>query len=278
MTAALDRYQELLAQRPSRLRLLIHKWWPAAAVMVAVVAFWELFLIVTGAEPYVLPPLSEILTVGYEQWSRVFWPNARVTLIEILLGFVLSLWFGLTLAIVIFQFDVLNRGLMPYIIGSQAIPTLALAPIFIIWFGFNIWPKLLIIVLICFFPVVINTIAGFRSVERDALNLMESLGARERDVFLKVRLPAAMPHIFIGVRLCAVLSPIGAFVGEYIGSDWGIAPLMVGMLSAFRTAEMFMGIFLLAFMAIVLFLLVVVAERLMIPWYFIDRGRREDNG
>ena len=243
--------------------------------MVAVIVFWELFLVVTGMPSYVLPPLSEIITVGYNGWTEIFWPNARVTLIEILLGFVLSLSVGLTLATAIFHFDILNRGLMPFIIASQAIPTLALAPIFIIWFGFNIWPKLLIIVLICFFPVVVNTIAGFRSVERDALNLMDSLNARESDVFFKVRLPAALPHIFIGVRLCAVLSPIGAFVGEYIGSDWGIAPLMIGMLSAFRTAEMFMGIFLLALMAMILFLIVVAVEHLLIPWYFIDRGKKE---
>jgi len=276
MTAALDRYQELLAQRPSRIKKLIHKWWPAAAVMAAVIVFWELFLIITGAEPFVLPPLSEIFFVGFDKWSDVFWPNARVTLVEILVGFVLSLCFGLTVAVIIFHFDVLNRGLMPFIIGSQAIPTLALAPIFIIWFGFNIWPKLIIIVLICFFPLVVNAIAGFRSIERDALNLMDSLNARDRDVFFKVLLPGALPNIFTGIRLCAVLSPIGAFVGEYIGSDWGIAPLMIGMLSAFRTAEMFFAIFLLAFMAVCLYLIVAMAERLMIPWYFIDRGKTEN--
>lgn len=261
-----------LPRPPSRLRERVHKSWPAVAFGLLILLVWENVETWFDMKPYILPPPSTIAAVGWNGWSTIFWPNAKQTLIEIAIGFPLAWVIGFVTATAVFHVSLLSRGLLPYIVMSQAIPTIAMTPIYIIWFGFNIIPKLIVIVTISFFPLVINTLAGYRSVEHDALNLMKSLGASEKDIFTKVRFPAALPYIFTGTRLTAVVTPIGAFVGEFFGADMGVAPLMLAMLSAFKTAEMFMAIIMLAGMAISLFLIVVIVERLLIPWYFIARG------
>jgi ABC-type nitrate/sulfonate/bicarbonate transport system permease component len=237
------------------------------------VAFWELFIVVTGMPRYVLPPLHEIVQVGIAKADAVFLPAAWVTLQEISLGFFFGVSVGLTLGIAIFHSSVLSRGLLPLVVASQAIPVIAIAPILIIWFGFGMAPKVMVATLIAFFPVVVNTIAGLGSVDREVINLMRSLDATRWHVFSKVRFPAALPHIFSGLKNAAAISAIGAIVGEWVGADVGLGPVMIAANSAFQTADIFAAILYLSVMSITLFLIVLGVERVAIPWYFIARGK-----
>jgi putative hydroxymethylpyrimidine transport system permease protein len=248
--------------------------WPAFFLMGVVVVIWELFLVVTGMPKYILPPLHKIFAVAVYKAPDVFLPAALVTAQEILLGFFFGVASGFLMGVAIFHVNFLRRGLLPIVVASQAVPVIAIAPILIIWFGFGLAPKVIVAALICFFPVTINTMVGFASVEPDALNLMHSLDATGWQIFWKVRFPAALPNIFAGMRNTAAISAIGAVVGEWVGADKGLAPVIIAANSAFLTEDIFAAILYLAAMAIALFLATIVAERVAIPWYFVSRRRQ----
>lgn len=246
---------------------------PTCVALALIVLVWELFIVVTGEPEYVLPPLHRIVETGIALASERFLPNARVTLIEMLLGFGFGVSAGLALGTLIFHSRLLRQALLPIVIGTQAIPVIAIAPILILWFGFGITPKVIVVALISFFPVCVNTITGLSSVERDALNLMRSFGADRWQLFVKVRFPAALPFIFAGVKNAAAISAIGAIVGEWVGAHEGLGPVMIAANAGFQTAVVFAAIFYLAAMAIALFLLVGLVERLVMPWHFLTRDK-----
>ena len=247
---------------------------PTIVALGLIVAVWELFIVVTGEPEYVLPPLHRIVETGIEHATDRFLPNAWVTLVEMLLGFGLGVSAGLALGTVIFHSRLLRQALLPIVISTQAIPVIAIAPILILWFGFGITPKVIVVALICFFPVCVNTISGLASVEMDAINLMRSFGATERQLFTKVRFPAALPFIFTGVKNAAAISAIGAIVGEWVGAHEGLGPVMIAANAGFKTAIVFAAIFYLAIMAISLFLLVGLVERIVMPWHFLTREKK----
>lgn len=247
---------------------------PALVAIGFIVVFWELFLVITGEEEYVLPPLSKIFTVFFTEAREQFLPNAWITLQEMLIGFAIGVSTGLVLGALIFHFKLIRQALLPIVISSQAIPVIAIAPVLIIWFGFGATPKIIIVALITFFPVAVNTIAGFESVERDAVSLMNSFGANGWQIFTKVRLPAALPYIFAGVRNAAAISAIGAIVGEWVGAHEGLGPVIIAANSGFNTDVVFAAIFYLAFMAIGMFLIVGLVARLAMPWYYLSRTKR----
>ena len=260
---------------PSKFKERVHAIWPAALLIGAGVTVWELFIVVTGTPDYILPPLSKIFEIVIIKAPETFLPNAWVTLQEMLIGFTLGVCAGFSLGTAIFFSSVLRRGLLPFVVASQAVPVIAIAPILIIWFGFGMLPKVLVTALLCFFPLVVNSMAGYASVEREAINLMDSLVATRRQIFFKVQFPAALPFIFTGLRLAAAASAIGAIVGEWVGADKGLGPVIMSANSAFLTGDIFAAIIYLASMAIALFLLVGLAERLIIPWYFLVREKQE---
>jgi ABC-type nitrate/sulfonate/bicarbonate transport system permease component len=257
-----------------RVKRAISASWPAALFVAMLTVVWELFLTVTGMPKYILPPLHQIVVTGIEKAQSVFLPAAWVTLQEILLGFAFGVTIGLGLGIAIFHWGFLRRGLLPLVVASQAVPVIAIAPILIIWFGFGMAPKVMVAALIAFFPVSVNTIAGLASVEPDAVNLMHSLDGSSWQIFSKVRFPAALPHIFAGVKNAAAISAIGAIVGEWVGADTGLGPVMIAANSAFLTGDIFAAIIYLALMAIGLFLAVIAVERIAIPWYYLARERK----
>lgn len=258
-----------------RIRGVFVESWPLAVIIISVIVVWELFIVVTGMPKYVLPPLHEIIVICFVKAHDVFLPAAWVTLQEIVLGFLFGTSTGAALGIAIFHSTFLRRGLLPLVVASQAIPVIAIAPILIIWFGFGMTPKVIVAALISFFPVVVNTISGLRSVELEAVNLMDSLDATPWQKFAKMRFPAALPHIFAGLKNAAAISAIGAIVGEWVGSDTGLGPVMIAANSAFLTGDIFAAIIYLAIMAIALFLTVAAVERLSIPWYYLVREKRE---
>ncbi len=197
-----------------------------------------------------------------------------MTLCEILWGFGLATAVGIPLAVVIVVSPGLERALYPLLVASQSVPKIAVAPLLIFWAGLGLFPKVLVAFLIAFFPVVIDTVAGFRSVEPEVLHLARSMGASERRVFLKIRLPHAMPHIFAGLKVAVTLAVVGAIVGEFIQADRGLGYALLQANGTFNTRLAFATILVLAAIGVVLFVAVERLERLSIPWHVSQRSSR----
>jgi ABC-type nitrate/sulfonate/bicarbonate transport system permease component len=264
------------AAKPTRssLRRYFESALPTLLVVASIILFWEFFNVITGEPEYVLPPLHKILATVVDRAGDRFLPASWVTLQEMLLGFAFGVGSGAVLGTLIFHFKTMRRALLPMVISTQAVPVIAIAPLLIMWFGFGMAPKVIVVALVTFFPVAVNTISGLASVERETINLMHSFGANQRKIFFMVRFPAALPFIFAGIKNAAAISAIGAIVGEWVGAHEGLGPVMIAANAGFKTDVVFAAIFYLAFMAIALFLAVGVVERLAIPWHFMNRSRK----
>jgi ABC-type nitrate/sulfonate/bicarbonate transport system permease component len=247
---------------------------PTAVAIAAILLFWQFFSAVTGEPKYVVPPLSDVLSAIVDRSVDKLLPAAFVTGQEVLLGFIVGSVGGLLIATAIFLSATLRRAFLPIVIATQAVPVLAIAPILVIWLGFGMAPKVIVAALVVFFPVVINGIAGLNSIDLEMVNLMRSLGAGGWQIFWKLRFPAALPIVFAGLKNAAAISAIGAIVGEWVGASEGLGPVMIEANASFKTATTFAAILYLAAIAIALFGLVALAERLALPWRFIDKARK----
>jgi NitT/TauT family transport system permease protein len=238
-------------------------------ILIVFLGAWELFIRVRGLSKLVLPgPLVIWNSFVDNMVSGFFWVHIQITLSEILLGFALGALIGMGLGTIVAQSPLLNRVINPYIIASQAMPKLALAPIFVLWFGFGITPKIFITALIAFFPLFENTITGLNQVDADRLELFRVLRASRWQTFTKLRLPNALPFIFAGLRVAMVLSIVGAIVGEYVGANRGLGALIIASQGTMDTPLMFAVFLLLTVMGVVLYKLVELAEHLVTGWRF----------
>ena len=262
----------IIGRASSRLGSAIVVYLPAIILIAALVAFWELFNVIFDQPDYILPPLHDVIHTAYIHAADQFLPNAWVTFQEVVIGYCVAVICGLILGVGISESATIRRALLPLVISSQAIPILAIAPVLIIWFGFVMTPKIIIVVLISFFPIVITTVTGLQSVSRDMLYLLDSLTASRWQVLFRVKFPAALPYIFAGLKNSAVISVIGAFVGEYVGAIEGLAPVMILANSAFQTDVVFAAILYLSLMGIFMYVAIAIIERRMIRWHFIARG------
>jgi NitT/TauT family transport system permease protein len=241
--------------------------WIAPTITIAlVIVFWEVVVRVFALPEYLLPPPSGILEAFGEEW-RYLAPHTLVTIYEILAGFFLSIAIGIPLAMLIVYSPLLERAVYPLLVASQSIPKIAIAPLLIFWAGLGLFPKVLVAFLIAFFPVVIDTVLGLRSVEPEMFHLARSMGASELKVFLKIRLPNALPSIFAGLKVAVTLAVVGAIVGEFIQADRGLGYALLQANAMLNTKVSFATIVLLAVIGTVLFLVVDWIERLLIPWH-----------
>ena len=232
----------------------------SVAFVLILLALWEVVVHTFGIADFILPPPSRILT---KLWTSLplLLVHASVTLTEALLGFLLGASTGISVALAMARSRTIERALSPLVISSQTFPKEALAPIFVVWFGFGIAPKVIIAGLISFFPVVVNTTRGLISVDPLILDLMRSLSATPRQVFAKVRLPNAVPYIFAALKMCITLSVIGAVVGEFVGASAGLGHLVRLANSELATDLVFAALIVLGAMGTTLYLTVESIER-----------------
>jgi putative hydroxymethylpyrimidine transport system permease protein len=200
-----------------------------------------------------------------DDWSLLI-DNAWVTLVEVLLGLALSVVAGALFAIGMHLVRPLRDAAYPLLVGSQAIPIVVLAPLFVLAFGYGIGPKLAIVALICFFPITVNLLDGLRSAPPELLKLMRSMGASRLRTLGSVELPSALPSLFSGLKVAATVSVIGAVFGEWAGADEGLGRLVLLGNNQLQTPRVYAGIVILTLMAVGLFALVALVERLAIPW------------
>jgi NitT/TauT family transport system permease protein len=239
-------------------------------VVIALLALWELGTRRFGVPVFLLPPPSAIAAAMVKN-AALLAAGAYVTTLEILLGFLLSIAVGIPLALMIFLWPPFSRAVLPLLISSQAMPKVAVAPLFLVWFGFGIVPKVLIAFLIAFFPVVINTAVGLAAIEPEKIHLARSMGFDGFDTFFKIRLPDALPAVFAGLKISITLAVVGAVVGEFVGGDAGLGYLLMVANGSMDTQLLFAGIVCLTILGVALYALVALAERLFIPRHIIAR-------
>jgi putative hydroxymethylpyrimidine transport system permease protein len=244
---------------------LARRYGPAVLIMFGGVGLWQLILPIMNVPEYLLPTPSEIAADMVTDWP-VLGPALLVTFWEIILGFVISVAAGVGLAVLLHLLAVVRRAVYPVLIGSQTIPIIVLAPVLVILLGYGIAPKLVIVALICFFPIVVNGIDGLRSVDEELIKMMRTLNASRWAIFRRVEFPAALPSIFSGMRIAATFAAVGAVFGEWSGSNQGLGYVMLAATPNLLTARIFAAIVLLTVIALVLFGAVSLLERIFVPW------------
>lgn len=248
-----------------------HWLWPALLIAAAL-AIWEVTVRVRDVPEWLLPPPSAIVRSLIDDRSLLL-RHTRATLAEVLLGFALALTAGILLGIAIVSSRVIERALYPIVIASQTVPIPAIAPLMLIWFGYGLLPKVLITALIGFFPIAVNTVDGLRSLDPALHDLFRMLRASWWQRLRLAMLPAALPAIFSGARVAVAVCVIGAVFGELFGASEGLGYLLNRSTAQFLTARVFACIVLLSLMGIVLFGLVALAERFVMPWRRVAGGR-----
>jgi putative hydroxymethylpyrimidine transport system permease protein len=247
------------------------RWLLPALALAALIGAWQVAAS-TGAvadvlnlDPILAPSPAEIATSIWENRALLA-ENAWVTLREILLGFLCGLAAGLGFAVLLRLSTTLRRAFYPLMVASQAIPILVLAPILLIWFGFGIGPKLVVVALICFFPITVNATDGLRSVDPEATKMMRTLDASRRQVLWRVEAPTALPFAFSGAKIAATFAPIAAIFGEWVGANSGLGVLIREDSAHLETARMFAAAAILTAIALALFGLLAFAERRVVTW------------
>jgi ABC-type nitrate/sulfonate/bicarbonate transport system permease component len=259
------------AQSGRVLRVVI----PPLVLLTLLIGFWQWYVVTHHSQPTVLPSPGRVVRQGWQNRDTI-WQNTKPTLQVTLIGFSLSLAVGWTLAILSDFSTWLRRGFMPILVASQTLPIIALAPLMILWFGFGILPKVLVVALVTFFPITISLIEGFGSAEHEATNLLRSMGANKWKRFRYVRLPSALPFFFAGLRIAITYAVVGAIFAEYVGAFKGLGIYMSVQKNQFRTDLVLAAVLVTALLSIGLFLATYLLQRICIPWY--AKSRRRNTG
>lgn len=250
--------------RRSPLRLLAGVS-PALWTLIALLIIWEVGVRVTNVAEFVLPSPSRIAEEFVAYWPRLL-VNSGYTVGEILLGFACAVLVGVPLAVLVTYSRFAQRSVYPLIVTSQTIPKVAIAPLMVAWFGYGVTPKIVIVVLLSFFPIVINAVVGLQASSAEMLYLARSMGATPWQTFWKFRLPQALPNMFAGFKLATVMAVIGAIVAEFVGSDVGLGYVIQVAGSSFNITRQFAAIVMISIIGMIFFVAMEWAERVIVPW------------
>lgn len=248
--------------------------WRALLLLAVLIGLWELYVDLGGADPLLLPAPHAVASALYDDRS-LLWSNFLVTAREVLLGILVAAITGFAFALALhFSATTLRPAVYPLLIASQTIPIPMIAPVLVLWLGFGILPKLVVVALVSFFSIVVTTLAGLAAVDPDLLKLMRTFDASRLRTFRHVELPAALPGLFTGAKLAVVFAVIGAVFAEQAGSSSGLGYLFQQSIPQLLTARAYAAVVLLSAFAIVLFGLLSVAERVALPWAYDSQADR----
>jgi NitT/TauT family transport system permease protein len=262
-------------QRSNALVAWLRRRGSALAIFVLLFVAWEIAVRAAGIKEYLLPAPSRVWT---EFWKRhdIVAGGAWVTAQEILAGYTLAVVVSIPLALAVAYSRFMEQAVYPVIVFLQIIPKIAIAPLFIIWFGFGFTPKLLLVFLLSFFPIVVSGIAGFKSADRDVMDFARTTGAGGLRMFLKINLPQALPHIFTGLKVGAALAATAAVVAEFVASDRGLGYLLLQYNGQLDTPMVFATIVILSLIGLTVYYAVEVIERIAIPWHVSQQASAGD--
>jgi NitT/TauT family transport system permease protein len=259
------------ATPPRRRRIRLGRalpWVSTAITLVLMIIIWKLVIAVFDVSPFVLPQPEDVIGgMGDLINSDGFWSDVRTTLTETLVGFGIALVLGIVGGTVLGRVVWLEQALRPVIVASQVVPKVALIPLFIIWFGFGITSKIIIVALLAFFPILLNVILGVRSVDAGHRDVMRSLNASRWQTFRRLEYPSTLPYVLAGMEVGIVFAVVGAVVGEYLGGDQGLGYRIVTSLNNLEAETLFAVIVVLTLFGFLLYLVVIGLKRLLIPWH-----------
>jgi NitT/TauT family transport system permease protein len=243
-------------------------WISTPVLLVCVIVGWKLVIAVFDISPFVLPQPEEVVGGMVEViQAQGFMTHLWVTLTETLVGFGIALVLGVGMGAVLGRIAWLERALRPLIVASQVVPKVALVPLFIVWFGFGMTSKIVIVVILAFFPIMLNTLLGVRSVDPGHRDVMRGLNAGKWVTFWRLDYHSTMPYVFAGMEIGIVFAIIGAVVGEYLGGNQGLGTLIVTSLNSLNAEQLFAVITILTLIGFALYLAVVALKRVFIPWH-----------
>jgi NitT/TauT family transport system permease protein len=245
-------------------------WIRPFLLLVFIVVAWDVAIRLFRIPAYQVPAPADVVAVLWNDWPELLrqaWPTTYATLG----GFLLSAAFGIPIAMLIAGSKTIESYVYPLLVFSQSVPKVAIAPLFVVWFGFGIVPKIIAAFLLGFFPVVVSAVQGFKSVDPDMVDLARAMQGSRFQVFCAVNLPHAMPSIFSGLKVSVTLAVVGAVVGEFVGSNSGIGYVLQRSIGTFDLPTMFAALVILALLGVVLFWVVDRIERLVIPWHVSQR-------
>jgi NitT/TauT family transport system permease protein len=241
------------------------RWYPPVLGVTGAIALWWSATAVFGIRPFFLPAPPDIVAAFRAQPGYLL-REAGATLTETVVGFAIAVVAGMGLAVALTAWSTLERATLPVLVALNSVPKVAMAPLLVVWLGFGLRPKVVLVILICFFPIVVATMAGITSTPAEMAELSRSLSASAWQAYLKIRLPWALPQVFVGLKVAISLAVIGAVVAEISNPSGGLGAVIVLSGMSFDTPLAFAAIVLLALLSTTLFYLVVAMERLMVPW------------
>lgn len=226
---------------------------------------WEVGVQATKVEAWILPGPVRVMHSLWEA-RELIWQHSLQTLYETVWGFAIAILLGTIIATLMDWSHYLRKAVYPLLVISQTIPIIAIAPLFFIWFGFGVTPKIVVVALVCFFPITVNLADGYRLVDHDMIRLLTSMGASKSQIFRMVKLPATLPFFFSGLRIAGTYSVMGAVIGEWLGASKGLGILMTRSSQSFMTDRVFATIFVISFLSLVIFGFIEMLGRIIMPW------------
>lgn len=250
------------------------KYIPAAVALIGIILIWQL-VCMTGIVPsYMLPsPVEVVKALASDIETIIF--HAKFTLQETFYGLLIGIALSFIGATLMDRFGVIDRAFYPLMIITQTIPTIAIAPILVLWFGFDMAPKIILVVITTYFPIAVGLLDGYKSVDKDEIDLMRSMGAGRIAIFRHVKFPAALPHFFSGLKIASSYAVVGAVVSEWLGGFNGLGVYMTRMRKAYAFDNMFAVIILIIVISLLLLLLVNIISKAAMPWKKAERGNYE---
>jgi ABC-type nitrate/sulfonate/bicarbonate transport system permease component len=247
---------------------------PPAVLIVVIIIGWYFVAMVGGFNSFILPTPLDVIRAGWET-RHLLLNSLGITLLATGIGLALSLIAGVGIAGLMDFWPLVHRALYPILVVSQTVQILAIAPILVIWFGFGMTPTIFIVVLFCFFPLAISTADGLTSSDPDLIALLRAMGAKKKQIWRMIRMPAALPSFFSGLRLAVTYSVVAATIGEWVGGSPGLGLYMLRSKNALATDQVFVAMFITTLLSVSLFMLVYGIERIVLPWYYSTQRKEQ---
>ena len=248
---------------------------PSIAAVAALLLLWQTVCSLGWVPRYMLPSPVQVVQAFLSELPLLF-ENSLITLQEAFLGLLLGVTVGFVAAVLMDAFELLYKAFYPLLILTQTIPSVAIAPLLVLWFGYGMTPKIVLIVISTFFPVTVGLLDGFRSADRDAIGLLRSMGANRLQIFRHIKFPSALPQLFSGLRIAAAYSVVGAVISEWLGGFGGLGVYMTRVKKAFAFDKMFAVIFLISAISLALMALVELAQKKCMPYRYLDQKNQEE--
>jgi ABC-type nitrate/sulfonate/bicarbonate transport system permease component len=247
-----------------KLQNIINKVSPALLIFLILI-LWQV-LLATGALPaFMLPSPLKVVTAFVGDFGLLM-THAKTTLVEAFFGLSLGIFIGFLVAVLMDRFQIAYKSIYPVLVITQTVPTVAIAPLLVLWLGYGILPKITLIIITSFFPITIGLLDGFRSADKDALNLMKAMGASRMQCFFHIKLPSSLSHFFAGLRISVSYSVIGAVVAEWLGGFSGLGVYMTRVRKSYSYDKMFAVIFFISFISLLLMVGVTMLQKAVMPW------------